>query len=124
MTALANYFAGFTGDADWEALQPVFDAAFHPELVVVTGDGERTRDQWVEAVKGLLAQHTRASDFSVAREDGVTIDYRVTLTKGDGSVFHASSRGFFKDGQIARVEPVDPEAIKNIPTFFGGQTDE
>jgi hypothetical protein len=118
MKILQNYFDGINESSDWAALQPAFDAAFHPDLVILTSEGERNRQQWVEAVTALLAEGTKTSDFEVTGREGDTVFYRVTLTKQDGTKFQAFSKGFLKDGKFVRVEPVDSDAHARMTGFF------
>ena len=70
-------------------------------------------------MKGLLDEHTIASDFEVTAQDDDAVDYRVTLTKEDGTVFHAHSKGSIRDGRIFRVQPIGDAHAAKIATFFG-----
>ena len=51
-----RYLEAFDGNAMWESIKPLFDDVMHPDLKVVTADGLLTRDDWEQAVRGMLAR--------------------------------------------------------------------
>lgn len=101
------YLAAFGRTHDWAEIAPLFDAAFHPELVVVTADGELNKEQWAEMAKGLAAKSATVSDFHMTAEEGDSVFYGVTVTV-EGESMQMASKGTVKDGRIVRVEPTDP----------------
>jgi hypothetical protein len=114
MEKFAEYLAAFDGATDWESVAPLYDAAFHDEAIFVTADGEYGKAEWVEMVKGLRAKGAVASDFEVTDAHGDTILYKVTITAGGAEPMHLAARGTIRDGQLARVEPIDPGAYSEM----------
>lgn len=110
MEKFAKYLAAYDGTRKWPEIQPLFDDLFHPDCVYVTADGELTKEQWAEMAKGLAAKGATASDFEVTGEDADTFYYKLTLSLGEDEPLHLTAKGTLKDGQIVRVEPVDPAA--------------
>lgn len=87
---------------------------FHPDLRVVTPGGELDKGQWEETVKGLLVKGVKATDFDFAKEEGATVFYSMTLAFPEGEQLRPSSKITIKDGQVLRVEPVDPAAYSRL----------
>ena len=107
-------FEAFSSATDWSEVQPAFNDAFHPDLRVVTPEGELDKGQWEETVRGLPVKGVKTTDFEVAREEGDTVYYGMTLTFPNGEQLHPSSKVTIKDGQVVRVEPVDPETYSKL----------
>jgi hypothetical protein len=114
MEKFRPYFEAFSTATDWSEVRPAFNDVFHPDLLVVTPDGELNKGQWEETVKGLLVNGVKATDFVVAKEEGDTVYYGMTLTFPDGEQLHPSSKVTIKDGQVIHLEPVDPAAYSKI----------
>jgi hypothetical protein len=110
MEKFSKYLAAFDGSNDWSAIEPLFDDVFHDDAVVVTADGERSKAQWKDMAKGLCAKGAKASDFEVTKEEGDAIFYKLVITLSDDNAMHMTAKGTVKDGQLIRVEPVDPAA--------------
>ena len=70
MEKFRRYFGAFSAATDWNEVQPAFNDVFHPDLCVVTPEGELSKGQWEETVKGLLVKGVRATGFEVAKEEG------------------------------------------------------
>ena len=114
MEKFGRYFEAFSAADDWSDVQPAFNDVFHPDLRVVTPDGELDKGQWEETVRGLVAKGATASDFTVGKEEGDTVYYSMTLTLPDGQQLHASSKITIKDDQVVRIEPVDPATYSRL----------
>ena len=76
----------------------------------MTADGEYSKQQWVEMVKGLRAKGSVASGFEVTKSEGDSIWNQVTITPNGEEPMHLTARGTIEDGQVIRVEPLDPSA--------------
>lgn len=87
---------------------------FHPDLRVVTPEGELDKGQWEDTVKGLLVNGVKTTDFEITREEGDTVHIGMTLSFPNGEQLHPSSKVTVKDGQVVRVEPVDPETHSKL----------
>ena len=114
MEKFERYLAAIDGSTEWSTVQPLFEDAFHADCVFVTADGELSKDQWGEMAKGLVAKQGVVSDFEISRRDGDSIYYTLTVTPGDGDPLHLTAKGTVKDGQLLRVEPVDPSAYSDM----------
>ena len=114
MEKFRRYFEAFSAATEWSEVQPAFNDVFHPDLRVVTPEGKLNKGQWEETVKGLLAKGVKATDSEVAKEEGDTVYYSMTLTFPEGEQLHPSSKVTIKDGQVVRVEPVDPAAYSRL----------
>jgi len=114
MEKFEKYLAAFDGTNEWAAIWPLFDDLFHSELVVVTADGEMDKEQWASMAKGLAERRATVSGFEVTGEDGGSLYYRLTINVGDDEPLQMQAKGTVKDGQLVRVEPVDPEAYSEM----------
>lgn len=114
MEEFRRYFEAFSRATEWSEVQPAFNDAFHPDLHVVTPDGELNKAQWEETVKGLLVKGAKATEFEVAKEEGDKVYFSMTLTFPDGEQLYPSSKVTIKDDQVVRVEPVDPAAYSKL----------
>ena len=114
MEKFEKYLAAFDGAADWSQIEPLFDDLFHPDLLVLTADGEMDRTQWAEMAKGLADRGATVSGFEVTDEADDTILYRLTIHVGDDDPMHLQARGTVVRGQLARVEPMDPDAYSEM----------
>ena len=114
------YFEAFDGNATWDSMKPLFDELMHRDLKIVTADGVLTKDQWEQAVKGLLAQGAKSSDIEISSDQDDTVYYRLTVTLGNGTTMLPSSKGTIKDGQVIHIEPVDPEVYSNMTRLVSG----
>ncbi len=117
---LKAYFEALDENATWDSVKPLFDDMMHQDLKVVTADGVLTKNQWEQAVKGLVAQGAKSSDIEISSDQDDTVYYRLTVTMGNGTTMQPSSKGTIKDGQIIRVEPVDPEVYSNLTKLAAG----
>ncbi len=113
MDRFANYLAAFDGTRDWSEIGPLFDSVFHPDGVVVTADGEYTKQEWAAMAKRLVDKKATASDFEITGEEADVIFYRVTITVDDVPT-HLTAKGTLRDGRLIRVEPVDPEQYSSL----------
>lgn len=108
MEKFAKYLAAVDGSNTWAVVGPLFDAAFHPDAVIVTSDGEFDKEQWADMAKGLVDKGAVASGFKVTGQEGDSYYYDVTVTVDDEAM-HMTAKGTLEDGRLVRVEPVDPE---------------
>ena len=114
MEKFERYLAAFDGSTDWRTIAPLFDDAFHDDAVFVTADAELDKVQWAAMAKGLREKGSVISDFEVTEGEGDSIYYKVTVTPAGGHPMHLAARGTLKDGQLLRVEPVDPAAYSEM----------
>ncbi len=110
---LTRYFDAMDGSHGWEDIAPLYDEVMHDDVVIVTADGDRTKEQWAETVRGLLAKGARVSDVEMTEPAGDEFHYKLTITVGD-TVMNPASKATIKDGRLARVEPVDPGVYSEI----------
>ena len=115
---LRAYFAAADGTSSWDSMKPLFDEAFHPDLEMVTPDGTHSKDGWEQVAKGLSEQGAKVSDLELS-EQGDTIYYQTTITMKDGTTMKPSAKGTLKDGQLIRVEPVDPDVYSTLTKLAG-----
>ena len=113
MEKFAAYLDAIDGTGDWSVIGPLFDAAFHPDCVVVTADGEYTKQEWSQMAKRLADKGAAASGFAVTSQDGDTAYYEVTITVDDAPM-HMTAKGTLHDGRLIRVEPVDPALYSSL----------
>jgi hypothetical protein len=117
---LTAYFALFKGESprDWETvIAPEVDKIYHPDLVAVTNNGTKNRDEIVEFVKGFTIAGGAVEDFSIVDDiDGGKnkIHYKAQLVSGDGVDSWIDNVGTFKDGLLIRIEPADPDAYSRM----------
>ncbi len=114
MEKFATYLAAYNGTAQWNEVQHLFDNLFHPDCIFVTADSQLNKGQWAEMARGLAEKGAIASDFEVSREEGESFYYKVTISVGEEEPMHLRAKGTIKDGQIIRVEPVDPSAYSEM----------
>lgn len=114
MEKFKRYLDAYDGSAGWDEIRPLFDDLFHDDLVVVTADREMNKEQWAEMAQGLVARHATSSDFEITAESDDTIEYRLTLEVGDDDPIHMQAKATIVDGQIARVEPANPDAYSEM----------
>jgi hypothetical protein len=114
MEKFRRYIEAFDGATEWSEVQPLFNDVFHPDCRVVTEEGELDKGQWEEMAKGLLAKGAKVTGFEVAKEEGDSVYYSLTITFAEGEQLHLSSKSTIKDGQLFRVEPVDPAAYSKL----------
>lgn len=112
--ALQAYLEAINGHTTWSELEPLFDQAIHKDIVLVSAQGDLNFEQWKQAVRGLLRKGAKSSDFRYFSPDANTAFYRVTLTLRDGSVLRPVSKGWFEDGKLIRIEPVDSSVYEKI----------
>lgn len=110
MEKLQRYMAAFDGSTDWSTVEELFEDAFHDDAVFVLPDGELNKQQWAELSKRLRARGAVASGFEVTKSEGDSIWYEVTVTQSGEEPLHLAARGTVRDGQMIRVEPLDPSA--------------
>ena len=115
-----SYLEAFDGNTTWDSLRLLFEEIMHPDLTVVTADGTLTRDEWEQAIKGLLSKGTKASDIEIKADQDDTIYYQFKFTMSDGTTAQLSSKGTVKDGKLIHVEPVDPEVYSNLTQLASG----
>ena len=109
-----SYLEAFDGNATWDSIQPLFDEVMHPELKVVTADGILTRDEWEQAVRGMLARGMQASEIQIRADQDGTIFYQLAATMSDGTTLQPASKATAKDGKIIHIEPVDPAVYTDL----------
>jgi len=114
MEKFANYLAAFDGTGEWTQIRPLFDDLFHRDCVVVTADGELNKEQWAEMAKGLVENRATVSGFEVTGEEDDALYYKLTVHVGEDDPLHMTAKGTVKDGQLVRVEPVDPAAYSRL----------
>jgi len=114
MEKFKKYLDAYDGSAGWDDIGPLFDDLFHDDLVVVTADSEMNKEQWAEMAQGLVARHATASGFEITTEGDGTMEYRLTLNVGDDDPIHMQAKATIVDGQIARVEPANPDAYSEM----------
>jgi hypothetical protein len=71
MEKFSRYFAAFSGATDWSEVQAAFNDVFHPDLCVVTLEGELNKGQWEEMAKGLLARAQRRQTLKSPANRGI-----------------------------------------------------
>lgn len=113
---LKAYFSAFDGSENaWEnRVQQAVEKLYHPDLVVVTGEGEKSREEMVNFVKTFALQGGKAQDMKFVDLGNEKIRYSGSLIHGDGSVSKIDSLGSFKDGMLIRVEPADPTVYSDM----------
>ena len=74
---LKAYFEALDENATWDSVKPLFDDMMHQDLKVVTADGVLTKNQWEQAVKGLVAQGAKSSDIEISSDQDDTVYYRL-----------------------------------------------
>ena len=105
---LKAYFSAFDGSKDWENRVKVnVEKLYHPDLVVVTADGEKDRKAMIDFVKQFTLDGGKAEDMSFD-QIGDKLRYSGNLVHGDGTVSKIDSMGSYKDGKLIRIEPVKP----------------
>jgi hypothetical protein len=114
MEKFEQYMAAFDGATDWDAVAGLFDETFHDDAVFVTADGEMSKQQWAEMSKGLREKGAVISGFQITKTDGDTIYYEVTVTPGGEKPLELKAKGTVKDGQVWRVEPLDPSKYSDL----------
>lgn len=113
MDKFVKYISAIDGTRSWSDIKPLFNDLFHPSCVFVTADGELNREQWAEMAKGLVSKRATASDFEVTGKDDDSFYYKLTVTV-EGNSMLLTARGTTKDGQVIRVEPVDPGSYSDL----------
>ena len=114
MEKFERYLAAIDGTARWDDVEGLFEDLFHPDLVVVTADGEMNRDQWAEMTRGLLARNARVTDIEITAGEDDTIHYQLTIDVGDDDPLQMRATGTIRDGRLARVEPLNPDAYSEM----------
>jgi hypothetical protein len=114
MEKFEAYLGAFDGSPGWAEVEPLFDDAFHPDLVVVTADGELDKDQWKAMAEGLAERGAVVSDFEVKSEDAGSAYYKVTISVEGEEPMHLTAKAALEDGRLLRVEPVDPAAYSDL----------
>ncbi|MFQ5930643.1 MAG: hypothetical protein ACE5MK_13195 [Acidobacteriota bacterium] len=114
MEKFAKYLANIDGTRNWTQIRPLFDDLFHPDCVIVTPEGEFNKEQWAQMAKGLVEKGATAYDFEVTGEEGDSFYYKLTITVGEDEPLHPTAKGTVKDGQLVRVEPVDPAVYSRM----------
>ena len=107
MRRMTAYFSQLSGESNWQVAEPIFDALFHPDVVIVGEKQTWDYQGWKDWYKNSI-------------QDGVTVDmekiekvpegilYTITVHQADGSLKH-TAKGIFKEGKLIRTEPVDPK---------------
>lgn len=114
MESFAKYLAEFDGTAEWSEVRPLFDAVFHPDCTFVTAEGELNTQQWAEMAERLTERSAVVSEFAVTAEEDDSIYYSLVLAVGDDDPLKMTARGTIRDGQLIRVEPVDPDVYSTM----------
>lgn len=114
MQKFENYLAAFDGSAVWDEVFPLFDDLFHPDLTVVTADGQMNKDEWGEIAKGLTDRGAVVSGFEITGEEDEAIVYQLTIEVGDDEPIQMQARGTIRDGQLVHVAPMDPDAYSEM----------
>lgn len=108
MERFAKYLAAVNGTNDWSVIGPLFNDAFDDECVFTTAEGEFSKTQWAEMVRGLTQRSATVSGYEVTADDGDTVFYKLTVNFPDGDPMHLAAKGTLRDGRLLRVEPMDP----------------
>ena len=114
---LKVYFRAFDGSGEnaWEnRVKPAVEKLYHPDLVVVTGEGEKGKAEMVNFVKNFALQGGKAQDMKFVVLGDENIRYSGSLIHGDGSVSKIDSLGSYKDGMLIRVEPANPTVYSEM----------
>ena len=114
MEKFEKYLGAFDGSRGWDEIEPLFDDLFHPDVVVVTADGELGKEEWKAMAKRLADRNAVASDLEITSEDAESAFYKVTISVEGDEPMHLTARGTFEDGRLLRVEPVDPGAYSDL----------
>ena len=113
MEKFERYLASVNESDDWQAVKPYYDDAFHPDLVVVTADGEMNKAQWESMSESLVTRGGGVSDFEILARDGDEVHYRLSVRVGDNEM-QMTAKGTMEDGRLKRVEPIDPERYSEL----------
>jgi hypothetical protein len=112
MRNLTAYFSNLCEGGTWEKMEPVFEALFHPDVVILGNQSRFDFEGWKRQVRDFLERGVYF-DMEKLVKEGDKIVYTVTIHDGDASFLH-TAKGIFKDGKMIRTEPADPSIYDRI----------
>lgn len=114
-TKLKAYFSHFDGTAkDWETVvRPAVEALYHPEMMVYSENGEKTRDEMIDFVRRFNNAGGKA-EMELFEETPEGVIYAGALCTPDGLNVKIHSLGKFKDGKLFIIQPTDPEVYHTM----------
>ncbi|KAL9189417.1 hypothetical protein ACHAXT_009092 [Thalassiosira profunda] len=121
LEAFVGWFTSVDGETSkaFDAVSPRFDALFHPEAQVTTGNGVLGLAEWRAFVEKFTTGGGKVNLRGFEVLSGDEIRYKLEMVMPTGVVQSSVTKGTFKEGRLYRVVPQDPEVYNADESRLG-----
>ena len=115
-TNFRHYFGMYDGSSKkyGSEEEKLVNALFHDSFAFSAGDKTMTKEEFLETIKGFLSAGLTTEILEFKFLDDTHAEYKVKITKADGTQMLPHSVGTFKDGKLLTIKPFDEHIYVNL----------